>query len=174
MSVIDAIRERRSIRKYSGEHISDDDINIIVEAGLLAPSGRNIKPQELIIVRDQEKLKLLAGAREHGSDMLKGADCAIVVIADQSATDVWTEDCSIAMAYMHLSADALGIGSCWIQGRLRTASDGSSTEDYIRKLLDIPDQYLLEAILSLGCPAEHPQGRELTPELLAKVHYEKF
>ena len=48
--------------------------------------------------------------------MLAGADSAVVVIADPEKTDVWTEDCSIAMAYMHLAADSLGLGSCWIQG----------------------------------------------------------
>ena len=89
--------------------------------------------------------------------MLAGAGAAVVVVADEERTDVWIEDCSIVMANMHLMADSLGVGSCWIQGRLREASDGRTTEEYLRQLLGIPENYRLEAMLSLS-----------------KVHFEKF
>lgn len=63
--------------------------------------------------------------------MLKEAQCAIVVIGDETEQDVWIEDCSVAMANMHLMASSLGIGSCWVQGRLRNA-DEKTTEEYVR------------------------------------------
>ena len=102
------------------------------------------------MVRDKETLAHLSRCRTAGAGMLAKADCAIVVVADEAKCDVWIEDCSIAMANMHLMADALGLGSCWVQGRLRTAPDGRDTEDYIRSLLHYPEGYRLEAMLSLA------------------------
>jgi len=71
-------------------------------------------------------------------------------------------------------ADSLGVGSCWIQGRLREAFDGRTTEEYIRELLAVPDGYCLEAILSLGVPAEHPEAHRLDELPLEKIHRERF
>ena len=99
---------------------------------------------------------------------------AIVVAANTEKSDVWTEDCSIVMSNMHLMADSLGLGSCWIQGRLREAPDGQTTEDYLRGILEYPQEIHLEAILSLGIPAEHPVGRSLTDVPDDKVHYETY
>lgn len=106
--------------------------------------------------------------------MLEGADTTIVVIADPEKTDVWTEDCSIAMANMHLMADSLGVGSCWIQGRLREAPDGRTTEEYLRELLQYPKGYKLEAILSLGMPDNHPGPYSIDELPMEKVHREKY
>ena len=112
------MQNRRSVRKYTGETVTEQDLQQIIRAGLLSPSGREIRPWELIVVRNKIILDKLAYARDGAADMLKNADCAVIVIADSTKTDVWIEDCSIVMAYMHLMADALGLGSCWIQGRL--------------------------------------------------------
>ena len=106
--------------------------------------------------------------------MLENANAAIVVIADESKTDVWVEDCSIAMSNMHLAASTLGIGSCWIQGRLRQAPDGRTTEEYLRDILGYPKEYCLEAVLSIGVPAVHPEGRKLSEVPEHKVHFEMY
>ena len=84
--------------------------------------------------------------------MLKEAQCAIVVIGDETEQDVWIEDCSVAMANMHLMASSLGIGSCWVQGRLRNA-DEKTTEEFVRERLGFPENYRLEAILTSLGPA---------------------
>lgn len=106
--------------------------------------------------------------------MIEHADCAIVVIGDTEKSDVWTEDCSAAMTNMHLMADCLGVGSCWVQGRLREASDGRMTEVFIRDLLGIPDKYGVEAILSLGMTNDHPAAYSLDELPMEKVHRERF
>lgn len=173
MSVYEAIKNRRSVRKYTGEAIDEAKINQIVEAGLLSPSGKHINPWELILVRDKNTLAKLSESRLSGAAMLKDADACIVVVANTDATDVWTEDCSIVMAYMHLMADSLGVGSCWIQGRLRDAQN-QTTDDYLRDLLGYPDNYSVEAMLSLGMPEAHPEPRSVDDELLSKLHREKF
>lgn len=86
-------------------------------------------------MKNKETLEKMAAARTGAANMLTGAAAAIVVLGDETVTDVWTEDCSIVMASMHLMASSLGIGSCWIQGRNREAADGSSSEEYLRELL---------------------------------------
>lgn len=170
MELLEIMQKRRSVRTYTGEPVPKECIEKILQAGLLSPSGRAIRPWEFILVRDKEMLCQMAKGRAMGAGMLEGADCAIVVLGNKEQTDVWTEDCSIAMAYMHLMADSLGVGSCWIQGRLREAADGRATEDYVRELLGYPDQYALEAILSLGMPDKHPEARKISDLPKEKVH----
>ena len=151
MNLLSIFQQRHSIRKYTGAPIDDAALTQIIQAGLLSASSRSIRPWEFI-----------------------------VVIANAEVSDVWIEDSSIAMANMHLMADSLGIGSCWIQGRLRTATSTDSgtasitTEDYVRECLHFPEGYKLEAILSLGMPAEEKTPAELSKLPFETIHYEKF
>lgn len=174
MKLLDILQNRHSIRTYTNQPIPDDDIQTIINSGLLSASSRAIRPWELIVIKDKETLQKLALCRTGAAKMLENADAAIVVIADDSLSDVWIEDCSIVMSNMHLMADSLNIGSCWIQGRLREASDGQTTEDYVRSLLNIPGNFRLEAILSLGMPAQHIAKTKLSELNYSKVHYETF
>jgi len=174
MDVLETMRKRRSVRSYTGEAVTEENLLKILQAGLLSASGRGIRPWEFIVVRDKKTLKAMAGCRVSGSKMLESADCAVVVLGDESKTDVWVEDCSIAMANMHLMADSLGVGSCWIQGRLREASDGRTTEAYVRELLGYPMQLRLEAILSLGMPKDHPSPHTEENLLTEKIHKECY
>ncbi len=174
MELLELMQNRRSVRQYTGAPIPEEALERVLQAGLLSASGRNRRPWELIVVRDPRTLARLAECRDHGAGMLAGAACAVVVIADPEKTDVWTEDCSIAMANMHLMADSLGLGSCWVQGRLREAPDGRTTEAYLRELLHFPAGYALEAILSLGVAAGHPAPHSLEELPWEKIHWEMF
>ncbi len=174
MELLEVMQKRRSVRTYTGEAVSEEDVTCILQAGLLSASGKAIRPWEFIVVRNKETLKSMSRCRVAGSQMLEAADCAIVVLGDEEKSDVWVEDCSVAMANMHLMADSLGVGSCWIQGRLREAPGGRTTEAYLRELLEFPKNYRLEAILSLGMPQNHPGAYELGDLLEGKVHRERF
>lgn len=174
MDLLEMMRTRRSIRKYTQEPIGEDKVEQILTAGLLSASGRGVRPWEFILVKEKETLQKMSESRVGSAKMLAGADCAIVVITDAEKTDVWTEDASIAMANMHLMAHSLGVGSCWIQGRLREASDGRTTEEYLRSILEYPETYHLEAILSLGVPAEEKQPYEIETLPMEKIHREHF
>ena len=129
MDLMELLLNRRSIRKYTGERIPEKDLEKILQAGLASASGRNRKPWELVVVQDREMLEKLSHCRTGAAKMLEKAGCAILVFADMAKTDVWTEDCSIVMSNMHLMAASLGLGSCWIQGRLREAENGQTTLD---------------------------------------------
>lgn len=174
VDVLDAMARRRSVRRYSGESVPQALLDRILEAGLRSASGRSRRPWELIVVRDRAMLDELAECREQGAGMLTGADAAIVVVADPTLADTWVEDCSIVMANMQLEAAASGVGSCWIQGRLRQAADGRSTHEFVANLLKVPAPYQLEAILSLGMPEAEAPRRPFDEALLEKVHKETF
>ena len=73
-----------------------------------------------------------------------------------------------------IMADSLGVGSCWIQGRLRRTPEEETTEEYVRRCLGFPEKFRLEAILSLGMPAAHGAGTELSALPMEKVHDGKF
>lgn len=153
--LIDILKKRKSIRKYTDENISDEVLNQIIEAGKLAPSGRNKKPVQLIPVRDKETLEYLSNTRSHGSQILAGANAAIVVVGDSELSDTWIEDCSIAMMIMQLQATELGVGNCWVQVRGRYLDEtGELTADLIKSKLNIEEKYSVECMLSLGMPAE--------------------
>lgn len=70
--ILDLLKQRRSYRQYTGEPVEKELLDKIVEAGLLAPSGRNIKPEELIVVTDSKLLTQLSQCRKAGSQMLEG------------------------------------------------------------------------------------------------------
>ena len=155
MALLDILKKRKSIRKYTDENISDEVLNQIIEAGKLAPSGRNKKPVKLILVKDKETLEYLSNTRSHGSQILAGANAAIVVVGDSELSDTWIEDCSIAMMIMQLQATELGVGNCWVQVRGRYLDEtGELTADLIKSKLNIEEKYSVECMLSLGMPAE--------------------
>ena len=166
---------RRSIRKYTGETIPEDKLKLILQAGLASATSKNRKPWEFVVVRERATLQNLAKCRAGAAKMLKMAGCAVVVFGNADVTpDVWVEDCSIAMSNMHLMADALGLGSCWIQGRCRETESGQTTEEFCRELLGVPENYKLEAILSVGVPGERPAGYMEADLKEEKIHWEKF
>lgn len=174
MDLLQQLQNRRSVRTYTAAPVPEAHLQAILQAGLLSASGRARRPWEFILVTEKDMLQELTRCREGAANMLAGASAAVVVVADPDLTDVWTEDCSIAMANMHLMADSLGVGSCWIQGCLRKAADGSSTEDFLRGLLHFPEHFRLEAILSLGMPETHPEPHTLDSLPYEKIHRETW
>lgn len=111
MDFLDFLKQRRSYRQYTGEPVEKELLDRIVEAGLLAPSGRNIKPEELIVVTDPKLLTQLSQCRKAGSQMLEGAGACIIVLGDEDKTDVWVEDCSNVILTMHYMASSLGLAA---------------------------------------------------------------
>jgi len=152
--MIELLRKRRSIRKFTSEKIAPELVATLVEAALRSPSSRGINPWEFIVVDDPETLLQLSGAKEHGAGFLKNATLGVVVCADTAKSDVCIEDCSIAAIIIQLTAVSLGLGSCWAQFRNRVHSSGKSSEVYIRELLGLPESFLVETVIGVGHPAE--------------------
>lgn len=166
--------KRRSIRKFDGEMVIPGAIEKLKQSALLAPSAKNIKPWEFIFVENKKLIEGLSKSKDGGSAFLKGAPLAIVVTGDTDKSDMWIEDCSIAATYMMLEAEAMDLGCCWIQIRGRSI-DGSSSEDYVRELLDIDDNMGVLNILAVGWPGETKDGyqkEELRREKIKNITYE--
>jgi len=172
--MIDILRTRRSIRKYEKKAIDKNSLDILKEALLRCPSSRGINPWTFVFVDDTELLNQLAKAKEHGSSFLKDAALGIVVCGDDTKSDVWVEDCSIASIVVQLAAQSLGLGSCWIQIRKRLHTQDKTAEEYIQELLSIPKHFKVESIISIGCPAE--TKKPIPQEKLEnnKIHYNQY
>ncbi|WP_338045576.1 nitroreductase family protein [Oryzomonas japonica] len=152
--MMELLRKRRSIRAFTPEPVAPETVDLLVEALLRAPSSRGKNPWEFVVVDDRELLEQLSRSKEHGSQFIKNAPLAIVVCADSTVSDVWVEDCSIAAILVQMAALSLGLGSCWAQMRKRRHDADSSAEEYIRKLLGLPEHIVVECIVGIGHPGE--------------------
>jgi nitroreductase len=172
--LIDLLRERRSIRKFTDQKIDEETLDILIEAVLRSPSSRSLNPWEFVVVTDKDTIGALARSRPSGSSFLAGAPLAIVVCADPATSDVWVEDASIASLLLHLCAADLGLGSCWIQIRNRQHDNKTDADSYVKNILDIKPDMAVEAIVAIGYKAEEKSGHGADTLLYERVSYEKY
>lgn len=167
------IKRRRSIRKYKEIEIEKDKLDLLLKSALLSPSSRGINPWEFIVVKDREKLKLLSKSK-HGAEFLKNSMLGIVVIADTKKSDVWIEDCSIASTILLLMAEYIGLGACWIQIRNRKHNETITANDYVKSILNIPQNYDVESIISIGYANERLSPKDEKDIDFTKLHFDTF
>ena len=171
---IDLITKRRSVRKYEDRSVEKEKIDLLVEAALRAPSSRGLNPWEYIVLTDSGLIKKLSNAKPHGSSFLKGAPLAIVICADPQISDVWVEDASIASIYLHLAAESLGLGSCWIQIRDRMHNKTKTAHAYIAEILNIPENLEVLSIMAIGYPAEKRAPLSRQELQFEKVNFNRY
>ncbi|NLX39568.1 MAG: NAD(P)H-dependent dehydrogenase/reductase [Methanothrix sp.] len=167
--MLDLLRKRRSVRRYRDEEIKPEVVELLKEAALRSPTSRNFRPWRFVFVTDREKLAALSRAKESGSSLLAGARLGVVVCADEEESDVWIEDCSIASIILQLAGQSLGLGSCWIQIRLRMHADSVTSEEYVRSVLGLPENIRVESMIAFGCPDE-----DLEPVPATELQREKI
>ena len=165
MDVLEAIRDRRSIRRYQTKDVPDEKLMQVLEAGRWAPSAHNSQPRKFIVIKDEKTRKGLARIAPYGGS-LGEAPVAIAVVIDPSSSNHPIEDGAAATQNMLLAAHALGLGSCWI------GSYGSGYEDGARQILGIPGDKRLLSLISLGYAAA--SGGSTRIELGKLVCYERF
>jgi nitroreductase len=150
MEVLDAIKTRRSIRKYKSEPIPDEELTSILETARLAPSAGNRQPWRFVVVQNKDRKKALAEAANNQT-FLYDASAIIVAIGDPEVSARWYEkDPMIALEHIVLAATAMGYGTCWI---------GAFDEDAVKHLLKIPENVKIIALLPIGVPDETPAPR---------------
>jgi len=171
---IDLLRARRSIRRFQDRPVEKEKIDLLIEAMLRSPSSRGLNPWEFIVVTEKESLAQLSQAKSYGSSFLKNAPLAIVVCADPKKCDVWVEDCSIASILLHLAATDLGLGSCWVQIRLREHDNQKMAQDYVAELLGLPKGMVVESIIAIGYPAEQQPGHPRSSLIDEKVSFDRY
>jgi nitroreductase len=153
VDIFEAIQGRHTSRNFDGTSVLKTDLEKIVDAGRLAPTGYNIQPWQFIVVTDREKIEYLSEADK----WIANAGAVIMVVMDLTISDFTTEDASAAIAYMLLASTALGYGACWVEG------DIVPFEAEFKETFNIPDQHRLFALVPVGNNADEPKPKEKKP-----------
>lgn len=144
------IKLRRSMRQYTDEELTQEQVVALMRAALMAPSSKRSNPWQFIVVDNKELLRRLSLCKAQASQFIADAALAVVVAADPLASDVWIEDSAIAAAYIQLQAEDLGLGSCWVQVRERITASGQPSNDYVHEVLDLPLPLQVLCIIAVG------------------------
>jgi nitroreductase len=167
MDILEVIKTRRSIRRYTREPISEEKINKILEAGRWAPSASNSQPWKFIVLRSQEVKKKLADTLPWGR-FLSQAALGIAVTINPTASTHPVEDGAAATQNILLEAHSLGLGACWI------GTYGSAHEPNAKKVLNMSQGQRLLSVIAVGHPAEAPQKtRKELSELAFTDEYDR-
>ncbi len=169
-NLLELLRLRRSTRVFKDTQITPELVEMIMHAALMSPSSKRTKPWEFVLVDEAATLHALAACKKLGSQFLEKAPLAVVVLADPTRSDVWVEDASIAAILLQLEAEDLGLGSCWIQIRLRQTAEGVDSEAYVRKVLNVPDHLRVLSIIALGVKGEAREPFDESKLQWEKVH----
>lgn len=166
--VFETLKNRRSIRKFKKEQLTEAQLEKLVQAAQFAPSGMNKQSRQITVLQDQtriEKLRAAIGRALNRPDYeLFGAD-TLILLSDNADNHLGLADCACSLENIFLMATAMGLGSCWVN-QLRDICDVPP----VRALLDdfgVPATHRVWGIAALGVPDE-------APELHAKacsVHY---
>lgn len=161
MEFLKTVASRRSIRKYKHDRIDEEDLKKILECARLAPSAKNLQPYKFILVDDKETISRLVVACRNQTFI---GEAPLVIVACANPSEAYNTlggrgnsaylDTAIAMEHMVLAATDLGLGTCWI---------GTFSEDEVKKVLDVPDDWRAVALTPLGVPVEKPAARPKKP-----------
>ncbi|MGC8737898.1 MAG: nitroreductase family protein [Candidatus Hydrogenedens sp.] len=147
MDAIEAIRTRRSVRRYLNKEVPKELLETIVDCGRLSATARNEQPWEFIVIVDKELKRNVAEQTDNGKFISEAGACIAVVCKD---TKYYIEDGSAATQNILVSARALGLGSCWVAG------DKKPYCSSILKLLNVPETYRLVSLIAIGYPESIP------------------
>lgn len=162
MDVKQAIQQRRSIRQYKVDKVPDDLVKEILEAGCLAPTGNNAQPQRFYIIETSEDKQKLKDNNIFMQDFVYTAPIVIVCTADPQVytkqVKGWDSDnntralrdLSLATSFMLLQATELGLGTCVV---------GWIDKEKIKKILNIPKDYIVPYVITVGYADENPKER---------------
>lgn len=168
------IKARRSMRKFTEEELTQEQVVTLMKAALMAPTSKRTNAWQFIVVDDKEKLKELSFCKEQASQFIADAALAVVVAADPLASDVWIEDTSIASIYLQLQAEDMGLGSCWVQVRERFTASGIPSNDYIHNVLELPLPLQVLSVIAIGHKAMERKPFDEDNLQWEKIHINKF
>jgi nitroreductase len=148
MELMEAIRGRRSTRSFLDRPVEEEKLREVLKAGLLAPSARNMQDWRFIVVRDEATRQRLAEAARNqefiGQAPVVIAACGTSDLVMTCGQPAYAMDVAIAVDHMTLAAFSLGLGTCWI---------GAFYEGQVKRILGIPEEVRVVALLPLGYPA---------------------
>lgn len=152
MDTLKTIMSRRSIRKFKNTPITENQIKILLESAMQAPSAGDGRPWHFVVFKDRKKLNAIAEKIDGGNAMFKEAQAAILLVADPSKegfTGFYPQDCSCAAQNLQLAAHDLGLGTVWIAlWSVKPRLEG------LKEIIKIPKQLEPFAIFPIGFPDE--------------------
>ncbi len=160
MDVFEAIKKRRSVRKYQNRDVEEEKLKRVLEAARLAPSARNRQEWRFIVVRSKDmKEKLVKEASPHQPFMLQAPVIIVAYVLDKNyimrcGVPAHYIDVAIALTHIHLQAVEEGLGTCWI---------GSFYQDKVKEVLNLPEEAEVIQLMTLGYPDEDPAPRSRLP-----------
>jgi nitroreductase len=164
---LDLLLTRRSIRKYTDQPVTDDQVRTILRAAMAAPSAGNQRPWEFLVIRDPATREAITTVHPHAS-MLPSAPVAIFVVGDltkQLHENYWPVDCAAATQNLLLGAHALGLGAVWLGVHPRPERCAA-----LKRMFALPEPIMPFALVSIGHPAEVKGPAERYEE--ARVHWD--
>jgi nitroreductase len=164
--VLETILARRSIRDFTDQPVSDDQIKTLLEAAMAAPSASDKKPWHFVVVRDPELRRGLARTHQY-SGMADKAPVVFVICGDEQVSPHWMVDGSAATENLLLQATAMGLGGVWVAVFPR-----EERESHVRQLLGMPSGMRVLCMVPLGYPAAPKPSRTRYEERC--VHYDRF
>ena len=174
MEFIHLLQNRRSKRKFTTQKVETEKVESLMRAALMSPTGKRKNHWDFIFVEMPETLAKLSECKPHGAKLIAGAPLAVVVIGDPQQSDTWVEDCSIASIILQLQAEALGLGSCWVQVHNREHDSTTMADTYIKTLLGIPETKAVLSVIAIGYPDETKKPFDLSELMQEKIHREGF
>lgn len=163
---LETIFARKSVRKYLPKPVEPEKTDLLLKAGMAAPTGKNTQPWEFVVVTDRAVLDSMAAALPYAK-MLKEAPMAIVVCGDVTKSSYWYIDCSAATENILLAAEALGLGAVW------TATyPYDDRMDAVKKYIGLPDHIASLCVVPVGYPAVPQTPKNKWNE--SKVHTNKW
>ena len=164
MECIEALKTRRSVRAYTGEPVSREVIEDLVDCGRLAATAVNIQPWEFVVVTAPPMLRAIAAATDFGKFIAQAAACIVVLCRD---TKYYLEDGCNASQNILVAAHAHGLGGCWIAGDKKPYADNDPPHG--RSAGWLPSSI---SLLAIGHPAEEPEKEKRS--LSEVLHWEEF
>jgi nitroreductase len=169
METLKAIFTRRSIRKYSGGPVTDEQLEVLLRAAMHAPSARNKQPWHFVVITDKDILYKLGGTHPYGK-MLMDAGAAIVTCGDKTIEEMDSyllQNCSAATQNMLLAAHDLGLGAVWLG--LHPREDRLAA---VKEMLNLPENILPVSMISIGAPDESKERDDRY--LVERVHINQW
>jgi nitroreductase len=160
------IFSRRSIRRYTAQPVTEEEITGLLHVAMAAPSGSNRKPWHFVVVTDRATLQELSDAHPYGK-MLAHAPVAIAVCGDPATSKWWVQDCSAATENILIGVAALELGGVWLG-----CHGAPDRELAVRRILAVPDPFRVLSLISIGHPAEVKEPR--TQYDPARVHTDRW
>ncbi len=170
--MIEAIRNRRSIRSYLKKEVEDEKLKEVLKAAMFSPNSWGTRPWEFVVVKDCGVKEALSKATAH-SGFVKDAPIVIVLCYDMRKGRRFKEDSSICAGHIHLEAVNQGLSSCFVQVADAGEPPGSA-EPYIKTLLDIPDGIRIQCILPIGYARRPLKAHRDSEYEESKIHYGRF